>query len=171
MNMKANDKFENYPIWMVILSNLVSLAIYGLGFFIIWGLGWVFACLYVLYIFVLEYRLIKNHCTNCYYWGKTCGFGKGRLSSWAFKKGNQSKFCTMDISWKSMIPDLLVSLIPTIIGVILLFIEFDLILLFALLLLIVLSTTGNAFIRGAFTCKYCKQRDLGCPAEQLFNKK
>jgi len=45
------------------------------------------------------------------------------------------------------------------------------IVLFALLLLIVLSTTGNAFIRGTFTCKYCKQRDLGCPAEQLFNKK
>lgn len=44
-------------------------------------------------------------------------------------------------------------------------------LLLALLFLMVLSTTGNAFIRGTFACQYCKQRDLGCPAEQLFNKK
>lgn len=168
--MESNDRFENYPIWIVILSNLVSLAIYGLGFFIIWGLGWVFACLYLLYIFVLEFRLLKNHCTNCYYWGKACGFGKGRLSSWVFKKGDPSKFCIKNMTWKSMIPDLLISLIPVIIGIFLLFTGFNLILLCGILLLIVLSTAGNAFIRGSFTCRFCKQKDIGCPAEQLFNK-
>jgi hypothetical protein len=26
-------------------------------------------------------------------------------------------------------------------------------------------------IRGSIACKYCKQRELGCPAEQMFAKK
>jgi hypothetical protein len=25
-------------------------------------------------------------------------------------------------------------------------------------------------VRGQLACKYCKQRELGCPAEQLFSK-
>jgi len=168
--MEIINKFENYPLRTVLLSNLVSLAIYGLGFFIIYKLEPVFSFLYLLYILIFEYRLIKNHCTKCFYWGKTCGFGKGRLSSWIFKKGDISKFCIKDMTWKNMIPDILISLIPLIIGIILLILKFNFILLFALLLLILLTTIGNGFIRGTLTCKYCKQRELGCPAEMLFNK-
>jgi hypothetical protein len=69
-----------------------------------------------------------------------------------------------------MIPDLLVTLVPLIIGIILLIIKFDFILLFAAILLVVLTTSGNGFIRGSLTCKYCKQREIGCPAEKLFSK-
>jgi hypothetical protein len=74
------------------------------------------------------------------------------------------------MSWKDMIPDLLVSLVPLIIGIVLMIIKFDFILLFASVILIVLTTSGNGFIRGNLTCKYCKQRELGCPAEKLFSK-
>jgi hypothetical protein len=118
----------------------------------------------------MEYRVIRYHCINCFYWGKTCGFGKGRLSSLLFKKGDSSKFCIKEMSWRDMIPDLLVLLIPLVIGIILLIIKFDLILLSALLLLLLFSSMGNSFIRGSMTCKYCKQREIGCPAEMLFNK-
>jgi hypothetical protein len=38
------------------------------------------------------------------------------------------------------------------------------------IMLVLLSTIGNSFVRGSLACRYCKQRDLGCPAEQLFNK-
>jgi hypothetical protein len=168
--METIKRYENYPIWIVILSNLVLLAIYGLGFLIIFRLGLVFSFLYLLYVLLLEYMVIKNHCTNCFYWGKTCGFGKGKLSSLFFKKGDNSKFCIKDMTWKDMIPDILVSLIPLIIGIILLIIKFDIILLAELLFLILLTTTGNGFIRGRLTCKYCKQKELACPADLLFNK-
>lgn len=169
--MEPANKFENYPWRIVIVSNLVSLAIYVLGFFIIRRLGWAFSLLYLFYILILEYRLLKYSCINCFYWGKICGFGKGRLSSWFFKKGDISKFCVKDMTWKDMIPDILVSMIPLVIGIILLFVEFSFILLLALFLLMLLTTTGNGFIRGSLTCKYCKQRELGCPAYLLFNKK
>jgi hypothetical protein len=157
-------------VGIVILSNFVSLGIYGLGFLIVFRLGLVFSLFYLLFILSLEYRLLRNHCTNCFYWGKTCGFGKGRLSSWFFKKGDSSQFCMKDFTWKDMIPDMLVSLIPFVIGIILLILKFDIILLSALLMLLLLTTTGNGFIRGTLTCSYCKQRDIGCLAYELFNK-
>jgi len=168
--MVAIKHYENYPIGIVILSNFVSLAVYGIGFFIMSRLGLAFSLFYLLYIIILEYRLLKNHCTNCYYWGKICGFGRGKLSSWFFKKGDTSKFCIKNMTWKDMIPDMLMSLIPLTIGIVLLIMKFNLLMLSALLLLVLLTTSGNGYIRGKLTCKYCKQRESGCPAYLLFNK-
>lgn len=168
--MEITKTHDNFPAWIVILSNIVSILIYISGFMITLRLGWIAAGLYLVYILAFEYRLISKHCINCYYWGKTCGFGKGKLSSLFFKRGDPSKFCDKKMTWKDMIPDLLVSLVPLIIGIVLIIIKFDFIILFSAIILIVLSTMGNGFIRGNLTCKYCKQREIGCPAEKLFSK-
>jgi hypothetical protein len=168
--METSKKFEDYPTWTVILTNLFSLAIYALGIAIMIRVGVVFAILYLIYVLILEYRVMRYHCINCYYWGKKCGFGKGRLSAIFFKRGNISKFCIKDMSWKDMIPDLLVTLIPIVVGIVLVIINFSFVLLLAILLLIILTTIGNGYIRGTLTCKYCKQKVLGCPADKLFNK-
>jgi len=168
--METSKTFENYPIRIVTLSNVVSFGIYILGFIIIYQLGLIPSIIYLGFILALEYRLIRYSCTNCYYWGKTCGFGKGRLSALFFKKGDPLKFCNNVITWKYMIPDLLVSLIPLAIGIILLIIKFEPLILFALVLLVALTTAGNGYIRGTLTCTNCKQRELGCPADKLFNK-
>jgi hypothetical protein len=82
--METIKRYENYPTGTVILSNVISLGIYGLGFLIIFRVGLVFAFLYLLFILMLEFRLLRNHSTNCFYWGKACGFRKGRLSPWLF---------------------------------------------------------------------------------------
>lgn len=169
--MKTTNRDENFPIWIVILTNLSSLITYGLGIIIMYRLGLIFMLLYLGFVLILEYRLIRYHCINCYYWGKTCGFGKGRISSMFFESGDVSKFCIKEMSWKDMIPDLLLSLIPVAIGIFLLIVKFDIILLIAIILLVILTTVGNGLIRGQLTCKYCKQRELGCPADRLFNKK
>lgn len=84
--METPKTRENYTIWVIILSNLVSLAIYGLGFYILIRLSLIVAFAYLAFVLILELRLIKNHCVNCYYWGKTCGFGKGRVSALFNKK-------------------------------------------------------------------------------------
>ena len=168
--MENTKTHDNFPIWIVILSSLVSILIYSSGFIITFRLGWIAAVLYLIFLLAFEYRLISNHCVNCYYWGMTCGFGKGRLSALFFKRGDPVKFCNHEMSWKDMIPDLLVSLVPFIIGIVLMIIKFDFTLLFAATILIVLTTIGNGFIRGNLTCRYCKQRESGCPAEKLFSK-
>jgi hypothetical protein len=169
--MEIAKKLENFPWWVVTLSNLVSLGLYGLGFSIMIRLGYVAAIAYLVYVAVLEYRIMRYHCVDCYYWGRTCGFGKGRISAILFQKGDASKFCNRSMTWKDMIPDLMVTLIPFITGIVLLIIEFNFIILAALVLLVLLTTMGNGFVRGKLTCSYCMQKDLGCPADALFNKK
>jgi hypothetical protein len=169
--MEETKTFEKFPFRIVILANLVSILIYISGLILTLRLNLFVAVFYLIFILALEYRLLSKHCVNCYYWGKRCGFGKGRISSMLFKKGDPSKFCENRMTWKAMIPDLLVSLIPLIIGIILMIISFDFITLAAVILLIALTTSGNGFIRAKLTCKFCKQREAGCPAEKLFSKK
>ena len=168
--METIKTYENYPVWILILSDFVSLAIYVSGFIIMSQIGWIVSILYLFYIFALEYRVISRHCTECYYWGKICGFGRSRISSLFFKQRDNSKFCQNTITWKYMIPDFLVSLIPFVTGIVLMIIKFDYLLLIAVVTLLIMTTAGNGFIRGKLTCKFCKQRELGCPADRLFNK-
>lgn len=168
--MESTKSFDNYPVWMVLVSNSVSLVLYLSGLYIMSEIGLWASGLYLLYILIMEYRLLRYHCVNCYYYGKTCGFGQGRLSALFFKKGDPAAFCSGKMEWKDMIPDILVSLIPFITGIILLILDFNIILLAVLLLLVFLTTSGNAFVRGKLVCRFCRQREHGCPAEELFKK-
>lgn len=168
--MKYSKTYENYPCWIVVISSLVSVAMCLIGAVIIAQIGSVWMGVYLLYVFFLEVRLVKGGCVNCYYHGKYCAFGKGKISGWFFKKGSSGKFRKNKISWKDILPDFLVSLIPLIIGIALLILDFDWLLLILVILLVMLASVGNGFIRGSLACKFCKQREIGCPAEQLFSK-
>jgi len=162
--------YENYPLWIVLLSNFVSIAIYAIGGYIIYQLGLIWLAAYLLYILWLETRLMKKSCTKCYYYGKLCAFGKGKLSAIFFKKGNSESFIQRQITWKDILPDFLVSIIPILVGIGLLIINFNLLILLAVILLVLLTSAGNGFVRGSLACKYCRQREIGCPAEKLFKK-
>ena len=39
------------------------------------------------------------------------------------------------------------------------------------LVMLALAFVGTGLFRGALACKHCHQRELGCPAERLFNRK
>jgi hypothetical protein len=160
--------YERFPIWVAILSNLVGLSIYLIGAYVLAGFGPRMSGLYLLYCFGLESRLLKGHCVNCYYYGKLCGFGKGKLCSWLFKQGEPQKFAETEISWANLLPDFIVLLWPVLGGIILLVQNFSWLLIGILVLLVALSMSGNAIVRGSFACKYCRQKELGCPAARLF---
>ncbi len=168
--MQTNLRYENFPVWIVAVSNISTILLYVSAFFIVYEADIYSAIIYMFFVLTLELRLIKNHCVNCYYFGKVCGFGKGKISALFFKKGDDSKFCNMQIKWKDMIPDMLVSLIPIITGIVLLIIKFTTVILVLLAIVLIITTIGNAFVRGSLTCKHCKQQELGCPADKLFNK-
>lgn len=161
--------YENYPLWMIVLANTLSISIYIIGAFILYGLGIIFSALYLVFCLIMEIRLLKS-CTNCYYYGKTCAFGKGRLSPHIFKKGNPDLFYQGDVSWYAVLPDFLIFLFPMAGGIILLFIEFNWITLLLIIVILILSLAGNAIIRS-LTCKHCKQRELGCSAAELFKER
>jgi hypothetical protein len=86
------------------------------------------------------------------------------------KKGKTSKFIDKKISWYDLLPDFLVGIIPLVGGIILLYNDFSYILLGLIVLLLVIFFGGAGFIRGSFACRYCKQKELGCPAQEIFNK-
>ena len=168
--MEQPKTFENYPWWIILVSNLVSITIYITGAYIIFKLGLVWLIIYLAYILGLEIRLLKTRCVNCYYYGKLCAFGKGKLSSILFKKGDPIKFLKENLSWKDIIPDFLVSIIPLIIGVVQMILKFDWLILSLVVLLVLLTSVGNGFVRGSLACKFCNQRKIGCHSEQLFDK-
>jgi len=169
--MKQQKCFENYPGWIMLISNLVSITTYLIGAYLIYQVGIIWLLFYLLYIFRLELRLMKKSCVNCYYYGKFCAFGKGKMSSLFFKKGNPDKFTKKNITWKDILPDFLVSIIPMIVGIVLLISNFNWLILLLIIFLIMLSSVGSGFVRSSLACKFCKQKEIGCPAEQLFNKK
>jgi len=169
--MAGSRTYENFPVWMPILANLVSILIYTAGAVILAGYGTGLAILYVLYCAGVEFRVIRKSCINCYYYGKDCGMGKGRLCSLLFKKGDPAKFAPQTIGWTDLLPDFLVPIFPLVGGIGLLIRDFSWQLAALMATLVLLSTVGTAFVRSSFACKYCKQRALGCPAEKFFSKR
>ena len=169
--MKKTKIYENFPFWIVLLSNILSLSIYAIGAYILLGFGIFFVTLYLLYCLWMEINVLRRSCVGCYYYGKVCGFGKGKLCSLLFKKGSSEIFVKKKISPIDILPDFLVFIIPIIGGVILSILNFNWTIVGMMMILLVISLGGNAFVRGSFTCKYCKQREIGCPAEKLFSKK
>ena len=168
--MKANCiYYENYPWHIIAIANLMNLVIYASGAIIMAKLGLIPLFLYMVYLIVLEVRLLKVSCTKCYYYDRYCAFGKGKLSAIFFKKNDPSLFSKKNFTWYSMIPDMLISVIPALIGIYLLIFDFNWIILSMMIILIALTSFGNGMVRGSLACNHCKQKKLGCPADQLFN--
>ena len=168
--LKKSKNYENFPLWIVLLSNLLSITIYSIGLYIILNFGILFAILFVVYIFWIEFRLLTKSCRACYYYGKICAFGRGKCCALFFKKDNPEKFVKTKITMKDILPDFLTFIFPLIGGIILLLSNFSWLIVVLLAILVILGFSGNAIVRGSFACKYCKQREIGCPAEKLFSK-
>ena len=156
---------------MVLIANGVQIAVYAIGAAILYTVGVIWLLIYLLYIGVLEFRLLKRSCVNCYYYGAYCAFGKGKLCSFLFEKGDPKKFAADTIAWKDIIPDFMVSVIPIVVGGILLLRDFNWMVLIFVVSLFLLTFVGNAAVRGSWACAHCTQREIGCPAEQLFSGK
>jgi hypothetical protein len=162
--------FENFPWQMVVISNAVSLAIYAIGLYLMARLGIVWGLFYLAYCIWMEWKLLSGSCRYCYYYGKRCGFGKGRVCSWFLSKGTKPTLSAKRITWLDVLPDFLVSLVPLGAGIAILIRSFSWPVLFLMTILVFLGSVGTGLVRGQLACKYCKQRELGCPAEQLFSK-
>ncbi|MFH1428159.1 MAG: hypothetical protein ABIH39_00270, partial [Candidatus Margulisiibacteriota bacterium] len=169
--MKKSISFEIFPLWVSILSSAVNIAIYAMGAYILFNFGWIYVIPYLLYCLWVESRVLKGSCADCYYYGKNCGGGKGKVCAVLYKKGDPEQFVTRCITWKDIFPDFFIAVIPLLCGMVLLYLSFSIALLMVLTLLFFLYFAGNAMLRGTFACRYCKQRELGCPAGKVLNKK
>lgn len=167
--MSDIQTYERFPAWIVLVCNLVSWSIYAIGAYVLARL-WIWLLVpYLLYALWLEVRLLRTGCVDCAYYGKACAFGKGRLCAIAFEQGDPQRFAEHEISWAEMLPDFLASILPLIGGILLLVTDgWDWLIAVLLTLLLVLAFIGTGLVRGTFACKYCKQREIGCSAYEMF---
>lgn len=163
--------YENYPYSLILACNIFSFVIYAIGVYLLSRISVYLMIPYIIFILWCESRVLKHSCINCYYYGKRCAFGKGKVCSIFFSKGNPKEFLSKKITWKSVAPDFLVFIIPLIAGIAVLIMDFKLTILALVIALFLLGFMGSAFVRGKIACRHCRQRELGCPAEKLFNKK
>jgi hypothetical protein len=154
----------------VILCNLLPLLVYAIGAYILSGFGILVSMVYLFYCFLMEIRVMKLGCVNCYYYGKLCGTGKGKLCSLLFRQGDPTKFAEAEVSWMAMLPDFMVIILPLVGGIVLLIMNFSWFLLGVMIFILFLYFFGNSLIRGPIMCKHCQQKVIGCPAEQFFTK-
>jgi hypothetical protein len=162
--------YDKFPGRIVLLSNLLTVSIYGIGVYLMAGPGVWALVAYIVYCGWIEIRLLRHGCMDCYYYGKTCAFGRGRLCALLFRQGDPQRFARTQISWLDLLPDFAVSLLPAAVAVIQLVTDFRWVTLVLLTILLMLTFWGNAVVRGTFACPHCRQRQIGCPAERLFNK-
>ncbi|MDD1653685.1 MAG: hypothetical protein LUQ64_03980 [Methanomicrobiales archaeon] len=162
---------DRYPLWAVAVSTAVTVSTYAIGAYLMFRAWPPLALGYLVFLLALEIRLLKDHCVDCTYYGKVCAFGKGVVSAWFFPPGDPARFCGGKISWIDILPDFLVTLVPVATGILLLIGRFDWLILTLVAALFLLGFAGTALVRTRIACRFCRQRELGCPAEQLFGKK
>jgi hypothetical protein len=166
-----SEVFDVFPTWMALIGLGLAWAIYALGVYVLSHLGVPVGLAYLGYCVFMEVAIVRRSCAHCYYYGKMCGLGRGRLCSLVVKRGDPSKFLRREFSFLCLIPDLLVSIIPLVGGIVALVRHFNWGVLVAMVAILVLASFGTGLVRGNLACRYCAQRELGCPAEKWFSKR
>ena len=159
--------YERYPIWIVIVSTALDLAICVLSAVLLARVHLVLAAAYLLGWGWSQTRALRESCVHCAYYGEVCAFGRGLLCAMLLPPGEPSEFAAREITWRDLLPDLALTIVPILGGIIGLVMAFRLWALVALLLLVGLLMIGNGVVRGKLACAHCKQRELGCPAQKL----
>ncbi len=169
--MERIGPYEDFPAGLVAAAALVTVSIYGVGAFVLAGFGSMMTALYLVYCLGNEVHVMRTSCVDCYYYGKWCAFGKGKLAALLFRRGDPQRFPAKKISLKELTPDMLVVVFPFLGGTLLLLRDFSWAAAAALAILLILSFGGNYLIRSKVACAGCKQREMGCPAERYFSKR
>jgi hypothetical protein len=152
---------------MALVGVAVAACTYLLGAFILSGFGIVASFLYLGYCAFVELSILRKSCVHCCYYGEVCGLGRGRLCSLLFEQGSPESGLDRDISARDLVPDILVSAIPLLGGIVLLVGGMSWPVLVAMVMILLLASAGNALVRGRIACRHCAQGGLGCPADGL----
>ncbi len=166
-NIKLFDEgLEEYPMSVVLIENLVLAIWILLGTIVILQESLIIGVFYVagalLMILVVMRKII---CTHCYYYGKRCHVGWGKISSLLFKKGNIETFSTCSGQKVAPLLFMLLALIPMLFGIGSLVRDFRIykLVLVALLLSAILYST---IVTRKKSCGSCKVK-LICPGSAV----
>jgi hypothetical protein len=84
---------EAYPKHVVVLRWMVLGAAFALGVYILTDIKHVLGIAYVIYsIVALTFILPLSRCAHCFYHGKLCNTGWGKVAAYLVAKGDESKY-------------------------------------------------------------------------------
>ncbi|MBW1812052.1 MAG: hypothetical protein JRJ87_27955 [Deltaproteobacteria bacterium] len=82
------DCKENYSPLMVLIENFLHISTWVLAGWLVWPVqlqGWpVLTIAWAGVVLVVQILLKKHNCSGCYYYGKACHLGWGKLARWIF---------------------------------------------------------------------------------------
>jgi hypothetical protein len=153
---------ESFPLPRIIFSNVLMLVWIGLGTIACWFVyplvAWIYLAAALIMIFVVLRKLV---CTNCYYHGKQCALGWGKVSALFFNPGSIDQFSTCAGIKAAPITYGLLTLIPLVLCIIALVQEVTVLKVAVLVLLLALAVYSGVINRKV-ACTNCKMR-LICP--------
>ncbi len=165
----APEVYEEYPVWICAVAELMQLGIYALGALILLEIAPWAAGVFLVYCLALEVRLMLLSCVDCCYYGKRCFSGKGLIVAKLFSRRDPEQFARTKITFKDIIPDFAVGLVPLVTGLGLLVVRGPSWYMGGLVLLLsALAFPVTGWVRSTLACPHCKQREIGCPAQELF---
>ena len=153
---------EEYAKPSIALANLSIVLWVAVGTIACWFwqplAAWVYlAAAMIMTVFVMR----KIVCTNCYYYGKWCCMGWGRLSALLFSRGSIDRFRgSIGIRIAPLFYALLI-LVPLIMVIIALVQEYSVAKVVVLVLLLLVSLYSG-FLSRKRSCSRCKMKTL-CP--------
>ena len=84
---------EEYPKSSAVLGNLAMLLWFALGTIACWFLSPLLAWIYLGFALVMVYVVLRKLlCVNCYYYGRWCSMGWGKLCALMFESGDIHDF-------------------------------------------------------------------------------
>src|SRR4030042_2414480 len=154
--------FEKFPKSQIVLGNLLMLLWISLGTAACWFLypiaAWIYLTIALLMVFIVLRWVVFR---NCYYYGKWCPIGWGKLSALLFKQGSIEKFSKSPGVKLAPITYGMLSLIPLILVITAMVKDFTVPKLVVLILLLLISGYSAVGNRKK-SCANCKMKKI-CP--------
>ena len=171
----VNDrKFESYPARMMLVYYFASFSVYAAGLYLTYQIMPLLSLLFFIYVAFLEVQVLREGCVRCYYYGKSCVCGKGKLAKILLKQDTKRKFNERELTVKNFIPSMLPMIITIVAGAYLTYASwpnYSLLVIGIAVWPLIVNFLGNPIVYGKIACPHCKQRELGCPACEFFMKK
>jgi hypothetical protein len=151
---------ETYPRGVIIARWIILTLAFVLGVFILYRIKPTIGIIYVLYaLYALTLVLPLSRCVNCFYFGRACNTGWGKVAGYLYGKGDESRY---EEHYGYAIFLHLLWMVPVLASFFKLITEKSLFyLLFFLVYLLVLWLEKVGLKKLA--CRRCHQRDF-CPA-------
>ncbi len=153
---------ENFSSTGIIIGNALMLILIALGAIACSYFSPILMYSYLAFSIIMVFLVLRKLvCTNCYYYGKKCAIGWGKLSAVFFKKGDINKFSSNKGIKIAPIVYGIISFVPIVLIIIAIILDFSITKLIVLVLLLALSAYSGSIGRKK-SCIKCKMR-LICP--------